>query len=49
MEEKVIGIDYENEYHRLRKELEETKQEIEKYRQALLNICLNMEVTWKKI
>lgn len=42
MEEKVIGIDYAKEYEVLTYQLEEARKEIEKYKQALLNICLKV-------
>lgn len=42
MEGKVIGLDYEKEYHKLCAELGETKRELQKYKEALLKLCLKL-------
>lgn len=42
MEEKLIEVDYARECEVLRFKLEETMRENEKYKQALLNICLKV-------
>lgn len=39
---KTIGIDYETEYYRLQERLKEEIDEKEKYKKALLNICLKV-------
>ena len=37
---KVVDLDYKEEYHNLQKENYELKKKIEAYQKALLNICL---------
>ena len=38
----VISIDYRAEYHRLQEMLKQEIEEKEKYKKALLNVCLKM-------
>ena len=40
--DKVVGLDYEKEYHKLGAELEETKRQLQKYKEALLKLCLKL-------
>ena len=42
MENKLVSVNYERECEELRFKLEETMRENEKYKQALLNICLKV-------
>jgi hypothetical protein len=42
MENKLIEVDYARECEELRFRLEETMRENEKYKQALVNICLKV-------
>lgn len=41
--EKLVGIDYEKEYEILTYRLKEKEDELYKYKQALLNVCLNIK------
>lgn len=38
---KVVDLDYKEEYYKLQKENYKLKQKIEEYQEALLNICSN--------
>ena len=41
---KVVDLDYKEEYYKLQKENYKLKQKIEEYQEALLNICSKQEV-----
>lgn len=41
---KVVDLDYKEEYYKLQKENYKLKQKIEEYQEALLNICSKLEV-----
>ena len=42
-EKEIVGIDYAKEYEILTYRLKEKEDELYKYKQALLNVCLNMK------
>lgn len=41
---KVVDLDYKEEYYKLEKENYKLKKKIEEYQEALLNICSKLEV-----
>lgn len=41
-ENKIVDLDYKREYHKLCAELGETKRELQKYKEALLKLCLKL-------
>ena len=41
---KVVDLDYKEEYYKLQKENYKLKQKIEEYQEALLNMCSKQEV-----